>query len=47
MLDLQLGCRDLYAWDVSRNVAVETYKKYKDTMAFVTANQLGKDLHLI
>ncbi|XP_055337255.1 leukotriene A-4 hydrolase-like [Paramacrobiotus metropolitanus] len=39
--------RDLYAWDKSKDIAVATYKKYQHTMAFITANQLAKDLNLV
>ncbi|OQV16841.1 Leukotriene A-4 hydrolase [Hypsibius exemplaris] len=38
--------RDLYAWNRSKDLAVEAYKLHKDTMAYVTATQLAKDLNL-
>ncbi|XP_076329349.1 leukotriene A-4 hydrolase isoform X2 [Tachypleus tridentatus] len=38
--------RDLFAWDETRDTAVETYRKNHSSMMYVTAYTVGKDLCL-
>lgn len=38
--------RDLYAWEETRNMAVETFKKHKSEMMHVCAYTISQDLHL-
>ncbi|XP_022235060.1 leukotriene A-4 hydrolase-like [Limulus polyphemus] len=38
--------RDLFAWDETRDTAIETYRKKRSSMMYVTAYTVGKDLCL-
>lgn len=39
--------RDLYEWEEMRQRAIEVFLSKKNTMMYVTAHMLEKDLHLI
>jgi leukotriene-A4 hydrolase len=39
--------RDLYAWEETRQLAVDTYNTHKDEMMYVTSYGVSKDLQLV
>jgi len=39
--------RDLYSWEETRQLAVDTYNKHKDEMMYVTSYGVSKDLQLV
>lgn len=38
--------RDMYAWETSRERAIANFKKHRDSMMYVTAYTVSKDLNL-